>query len=48
MPPKRVGLSQDFGRTFLISLVVTLSCLVIGYPLAYWLSTMPERRANCS
>jgi putative spermidine/putrescine transport system permease protein len=35
-----------FGRTFLISLVVTLSCLVIGYPLAYWLSTMSERRAN--
>jgi putative spermidine/putrescine transport system permease protein len=35
-----------FGRTFLISLVVTLSSLVIGFPVAYWLSTMPERRAN--
>ncbi|MFC3107656.1 ABC transporter permease [Undibacterium arcticum] len=35
-----------FGRTFLISLVVTLCTLVIGYPLAYWLSTMSERRAN--
>jgi putative spermidine/putrescine transport system permease protein len=35
-----------FSRTFVISLVATLCCLVIGYPLAYWLSTMPERRAN--
>lgn len=35
-----------FGRTFKISLVVTLCCLLLGYPLAYWLSTMPERRAN--
>ncbi len=38
--------TQIFGRTFWISLVVTVCALVIGYPLAYWLSTMPERRAN--
>ncbi len=37
---------QIFVRTFAISLVVTLCCLVLGFPLAYWLSTMPERRAN--
>ncbi|HJV84080.1 MAG TPA: ABC transporter permease [Noviherbaspirillum sp.] len=37
---------QIFVRTFVISLAVTLCCLVLGYPLAYWLSTMPERRAN--
>jgi putative spermidine/putrescine transport system permease protein len=37
---------QIFGRTFWISLVVTVCALVIAYPLAYWLSTMPERRAN--
>lgn len=37
---------QIFARTFVISLGVTLFCLLIGYPLAYWLSTMPERRAN--
>lgn len=37
---------QIFLRTFVISLGVTLFCLVLGYPLAYWLSTMPERRAN--
>jgi putative spermidine/putrescine transport system permease protein len=35
-----------FIRTFTISLGVTVFCLLLGYPLAYWLSTMPERRAN--
>lgn len=35
-----------FARTFSIGLGVTFFCLIIGYPLAYWLSTMPERRAN--
>jgi putative spermidine/putrescine transport system permease protein len=33
-------------RTFEISLVVTLICLLLAYPLAYWLSTLPARRAN--
>ena len=33
-------------RTFGISALVTLCCLVLGYPLAYWLSTLPARRAN--
>jgi putative spermidine/putrescine transport system permease protein len=33
-------------RTFGISALVTLWCLVLGYPLAYWLSTLPARRAN--
>jgi putative spermidine/putrescine transport system permease protein len=35
-----------FARTFLISAVVTLLVLALGYPLAYWISTLPERRAN--
>jgi putative spermidine/putrescine transport system permease protein len=34
------------GRTFRISLVVTLICLALGYPLAYRLATLPPRRAN--
>ena len=34
------------GRTFGISAVVTLWCLLLGYPLAYWLSTLSARRAN--
>lgn len=35
-----------FGRTLWMSAVVTLIALLLAYPLAYWLSTMPERRAN--
>jgi putative spermidine/putrescine transport system permease protein len=33
-------------RTFGISALVTLWCLALGYPLAYWLSTLSPRRAN--
>ena len=33
-------------RTFEISATVTLFALLIGYPLAYWLSTLSERQAN--
>jgi putative spermidine/putrescine transport system permease protein len=33
-------------RTFNISAVVTAICLLLGYPLAWWLSTLPARRAN--
>lgn len=35
-----------FGRTLLIGFAVTLFALALGYPLAYWISTLPERRAN--
>lgn len=34
------------GRTLLIGLVVTVLTLALGYPLAYWISTLSERRAN--
>jgi putative spermidine/putrescine transport system permease protein len=44
--PDQSVYTQIFGRTFWISLVVTLCALLVGYPLAYWLSTMSERRAN--
>src|SRR6218665_677419 len=33
-------------RTFQISLVVTLCCLLLGYPLAWWLAALPARSAN--
>ncbi|MEA9391026.1 ABC transporter permease [Acerihabitans sp. TG2] len=33
-------------RTLLMAGVVTLLCLVLGYPLAYWLSKQPAGRAN--
>ena len=38
--------SRILLRTFEISAVVTLFCLLLGYPLAYWLSTLSPRRAN--
>ena len=34
-----------FKTTFLISVVVTLVCLVVGYPLAYMLAQLPRRAA---
>jgi putative spermidine/putrescine transport system permease protein len=33
-------------RTFEISAIVTLWALALGYPLAYWLSTLSARKAN--
>jgi putative spermidine/putrescine transport system permease protein len=33
-------------RTFQISAIVTLWCALLGYPLAYWLSTLSARQAN--
>ena len=43
---QEAAFSDILLRTFLISGIVTLICIVMGYPLAYWLSTLPERRAN--
>ncbi|WP_174641934.1 ABC transporter permease [Paraburkholderia ribeironis] len=44
-PDQRIYLAV-FGRTLVIGAVVTLCALLLGYPLAYWISTLPERRAN--
>lgn len=46
MPEDQRVFGRILARTFGISAVVTLWCLVLGYPLAYWLSTLPARRAN--
>jgi putative spermidine/putrescine transport system permease protein len=46
MPEDQRVFGGILARTFGISAVVTLWCLVLGYPLAYWLSTLPARRAN--
>ena len=35
-----------FARTFVISFWVTVLCVVMGYPVAYTLSTLPPRWAN--
>ncbi|WP_443111407.1 ABC transporter permease [Burkholderia sp. FERM BP-3421] len=44
-PDQRIYRSV-FARTFLIAAVVTALCLALGYPLAYWISILPARRAN--
>jgi putative spermidine/putrescine transport system permease protein len=38
--------SKILLRTFSISATVTIFCLLLGYPLAYWLSTLTPRQAN--
>lgn len=35
-----------FLRTFAIGALVTLCCLLLGFPVAYWLSVLPMRYAN--
>jgi putative spermidine/putrescine transport system permease protein len=46
MPEDQRVFGRILVRTFQISAVVTLFALLLGYPLAYWLSTLPARRAN--
>jgi putative spermidine/putrescine transport system permease protein len=46
MPSDQRVFGRILARTFEISAIVTLACLVLGYPLAWWLSTLPARRAN--
>lgn len=38
--------SSILARTFQISAIVTTMALLMGYPLAYWLSMLNERKAN--
>ena len=46
MPPDQAVFGKILLRTFHISAVVTVLCLLLAYPLAYWLSTLPARQAN--
>lgn len=46
MPAEQAVFGKILLRTFNISAVVTVLCLLLAYPLAYWLSTMEARRAN--
>ena len=46
MAPDQRVFGRILVRTFEISLIVTAWCLLLGYPLAYWLSTLPARQAN--
>lgn len=44
--PEEAAFSDILLRTFSISAVVTLMCILLGYPLAYWLATLSDRKAN--
>jgi len=46
MPEDQRAFGEILIRTFTISLSVTLWCLLLAYPLAWWLSTLPARKAN--
>jgi putative spermidine/putrescine transport system permease protein len=46
MPEDQRVFARILLRTFEISAITTLCCLLLGYPLAWWLSTLPARRAN--
>ena len=35
-----------FNRTLVMSLIITVSCLLLGYPVAYLLAHLPRRTAN--
>lgn len=46
MPEEQRAFGGILLRTFHISFVVTLVCLLLGYPLAWWLASLPARPAN--
>ncbi|NLC37527.1 MAG: ABC transporter permease [Alcaligenaceae bacterium] len=46
VPPSTSAFLDIFKRTFVISGVVTLLTLALGFPLAYWISQLPTRKAN--
>lgn len=35
-----------FGRTLFLSIMITLSCLLLGYPIAFLLASLPLRTSN--
>jgi len=45
-PPETAVYRDVLVRTFVISLSVTLICLLLGYPLAYLIATVSSRAAN--
>lgn len=46
VPSEHAVFVDVFIRTFAISTEVTLLCLLLGYPLAYLLATLPQRISN--
>ena len=46
VPEKKAVYVNVLGRTFWISVIVTLVCFVLGYPIAFLLGTLPTRQSN--
>lgn len=46
MPEEQRAFGAILARTFHVSAVVTLLCLLLAYPLAWWLAQLPARKAN--
>ena len=45
-PPDRPDLRELFLRTMAMSLGITFCCLLLGYPIAYLLASLPLRSSN--
>ncbi|MFC6688305.1 ABC transporter permease [Jhaorihella thermophila] len=45
-PENKQILLKLFGRTFVMSLVITFACIALGYPVAWLLANLPARSAN--
>lgn len=45
-PESKQILVKLFGRTLLMSLIITGSCIILGYPVAWILANLPMRVAN--
>ncbi|MEO0939536.1 MAG: ABC transporter permease [Pseudomonadota bacterium] len=45
-PEERQVLITLFQRTIYMSLVITISCILLGYPIAWLLANLPARKAN--
>ena len=45
-PPERRIYARLFGRTFVVSLGITVLCLLLGYPVAYLIAHAPPRGAG--
>jgi putative spermidine/putrescine transport system permease protein len=46
VPPDQRVFIDVYGRTFAIAGIVTLCTLILGFPVAYLLASLPTRRAN--
>ncbi len=45
-PEKEQVYIMLFGRTLLLSIMITVSCLILGYPIAFLLAQLPLRTSN--